>query len=275
MSLSHWKEETITIEGGQPLMAHVYGAASAKRAPRPLVLHLHGGAFVGGDLLQGSRVASLLAEAGAAVVSLAYPLAPEHPFPQAAEAAHAALSWAQSNRRKLAGGHASLFIAGEEAGGNLAAATALMARDRHGPALAGQILLSPMLDLCVATASWRQALVGRPDCPWAEGWRAYLPRAADATHPYARPGTPMRLGGLPATLLITAQDDPLHDEAVAYGQRLRAAGVQVDEAVLALATGWPGTFLQPASTTSDAAPWACVVREHLRRFLQARNVATT
>lgn len=267
MSTPAWNEETITLEDAPPLAARVYGVSGSHAEPASLVLHLHGGAFVDGDLERGSTVASLLAEAGAVVVSLAYPLAPDHPFPQAAEAVHAALAWANRHRRKLAGGGAQLFVAGEEAGGNLAAAAALMARDRLGPPLAGQILLSPMLDVCVSTASWRGAQAGPVGCPWADGWRAYLPRACDAMHPYAAPGSSMRLDGLPPTLLITAQDDPLRDETRAYAQRLREVGVPVAEAVLPLATGWPKSYLQPASTES---PWASAVREHLRRFLLER-----
>jgi acetyl esterase/lipase len=113
--------------------------------PTPQVLHLHGGAFVAGAPADGCCVAALLRQAGASVHSFDYPLAPDHPFPQAVESAYAVLAGMQPRRRC-----APLYVAGEEAGGNLAAALALMARDRGGPALAGQILLSPMLDVCVA-----------------------------------------------------------------------------------------------------------------------------
>jgi acetyl esterase len=269
MSSPAWNEETIASDGAPPLAARVYRADGAPGDGAPLVLHLHGGAFVAGDLVAGSAVASLLAGAGAVVVSLAYPLAPEHPFPQGVEAIHAALVWAQRERRRLTGHGARLFVAGEEAGGNLAAAAALIARDRRDPVLAGQILLSPMLDVCVSTASLRGAKAGPVGCPWADGWRAYLPRACDALHPYATPGRSMRLDGLPPTLLITALDDPLRDETRAYAERLRAAGVPVDEAMLPLATGWPESYLRPEAAAS---PWADAVRRRLRRFLHERAV---
>jgi acetyl esterase len=263
-----WKEQVIDIEGRPPLAARLYAATFDAGKPVALVLHLHGGSFVGGSLDQGTAVASLLARAGATVLSIAYPLAPEHPFPNAVEAAHAALGWAQRHRRRLVGAAVPLIVAGEEAGGNLAAAVALVARDRHGPALAGQILLSPMLDLCVASASWRDALAGRAgQCPWADGWRAYLPRACDALHPYAAPSRSMRLHGLPPTLLITSQDDPMRDEALAYAQRLREADVPLTQAVLTLATGWPGSYLH-ATAASPAAPWTEAVLVHLQRFLR-------
>jgi acetyl esterase len=267
--MPEWKDRVIDIEGRAPIASRWYRATPDAAQALALVLHLHGGAFVGGGLEQGAVVASLLAQAGATVLSIAYPLAPEHPFPRAAEQAHAALSWAQRYRRRLGGADLPLIVAGEEAGGNLAAAVALMARDRCGPALAGQILLSPMLDLCVASASWRDAMAGRSaHCPWADGWRAYLPRACDAAHPYAAPARSMRLQGLPPTLLITAQDDPLRDEALGYAQRLREADVPLTQAVLTLPTGWPGSYLQAAM---PAAAWTESVRLHLRRFLRERR----
>jgi acetyl esterase/lipase len=91
------------------------------------------------------------------VVSLAYPLAPEHPFPQPIEVGYAVLQWLYKHRVKMAGKGAPLFLAGEEAGGNLAAAVAVISRDRGHPPLAGQILVSPMLDPCTGTASQREA----------------------------------------------------------------------------------------------------------------------
>lgn len=261
MNPSVWRHEAIACGCQEPVGARVYAPAEEGGAqPAPIVLHLHGGAFTGGDPAHGERVATLLATAGASVISLAYPLAPAHPFPQAAEAAHAALAWADRQRRR--GG--KLFVAGEEAGGNLAAAAALMARDRRGPGLAGQILLSPMLDVCVATKSWREVKAGPVGCPWADGWRQYLPRASDALHPYATPGSSMRLDGLPPTLLVTSLDDPLRDETAAYARRLRAAGVEVEEVELALATGWPESYAQPAHCPSA---WTEALRPRLRHFL--------
>lgn len=249
----------ITLDAAAPLAARVYRGGDAGA----LVLHLHGGAFVAGVPECGCTVAALLADAGAVVLSLDYPLAPAHPFPQAIEAAYAALTAVAGQKRRWADAGARLFVAGEEAGGNLAAAVALMARDRDGPALAGQLLLSPMLDACVATASLRRVHAGPVGCPWADGWRQYLAHARDASHPYATPGGSMRLAGLPPTLLLTAVDDPLCDETRAYAQRLRDAGVEVREAVLPFATGWPASY-----RTTASAPWADEVREQARRFLR-------
>ena len=157
-------------------------------------------------------------------------------------------------------------MAGEEAGGNLAAALALMARDQHAPALAGQILLSPMLDACMATASLRGAQAGPVGCAWADGWHDYLSRLDEAAHPYAAPGASVRLASLPPTLLLTAQDDPFRDESLAYAQRLRSAGCTVHSRVLPGPTGWPCSYLQPAS---HGAAWAPDVQQQFRTFFSA------
>jgi len=238
--------------------------------PAPLVLHFHAGAFVAGSLNQGACIAGLLAGAGAVVVSVDYPLAPVHPFPKAVETGYAALAWAWKARHKLAGRNAPLFIAGEEAGGNLAAAIALMARDQDAPRLAGQILLSPMLDACMATASLRDVHAGPVGCTWADGWHSYLPRLEDASHPYAAPGSVLRLSGLPPTLLITAVDDPLRDETQAYAERLRAAGHFAHEAVLPGPTGWPRSYLLAGQ---GQVAWPALVQKQFGDFFTCVTAA--
>ena len=231
----------------------------------PLVLYLHGGAFTAAPAADVPCVGRMLYAAGATIIALDYPLAPEHPFPQAIDAAYAALMHLHRQRRRLWGGRdPRLFVAGEEAGGNLAAAVAMMARDRGEPMLAGQILFSPMLDVCVATASLRDAHAGPVGCRWADGWRKYLPRASDALHPYATPGAAVRLAGLPPTLLVTAQDDPMRDEAEAYARRLRGESVPVAELRLPLTTGFPVSYLKPMPCE---AAWIAPVHDALQRFL--------
>jgi acetyl esterase/lipase len=243
-----------------PATLHRAGTAHA-----PLVLHLHAGAFVSAPAAEMSCVARLLLEAGADVLSLQYPLAPAHPFPEGLEAAYATLVWLHQQRRKLSHAHARVFVAGEEAGGNLAAAVSLIARDRGEPALAGQILFSPMLDPCVATASLRRVQAGPVGCRYADGWHQYLARASDALHPYAAPGDAMRLAGLPPTLLVTGHDDPFRDETAAYARRVRGAGIDVVQVTLPPPTGFPAVYMS-APSTCDAA-WADAVRGPLQRFL--------
>lgn len=246
-----WRDASVVFDSGETLKLRLYGDGG-----HALVLHFHGGGFIGGSLDSGAAVAQVLADAGAVVASLDYPLAPAQPFPQAVEAGHAALVWLDRQRRRLLGAaapRARLFVAGEEAGGNIAAAVALMARDRGGPALAGQILLSPMLDVCIATASQRAAKEGPMDSPCARAWQAYLANATDALHPYAVPGRSMRLAHLPPTVLVTSQDDALRDETRHYAQRLRAAGVEACSTVLPFDTGWPRSYQQPGRPAwSDA-----------------------
>jgi acetyl esterase len=238
---TNWSDGSIALEQEGRMPVRIYGSGAGARSA-PLVLHLHGGAFVGGSLESGSLVATLLADAGAVVVSADYPLAPAHQFPQGLQAAYRVLSCLHASRSNWVSKKSSLFVAGEEAGGNLAAALALMARDQQGPPLAGQILLSPMLDPCMATRSLRQAEAGPVGCRWADGWHEYLGSADKAAHPYAAPLGSSRLAGLAPALVLTAQDDPMRDESLSYARRLRESGVTVHEHVLARPTGWPNAL---------------------------------
>ncbi|MDB5874849.1 MAG: alpha/beta hydrolase [Ramlibacter sp.] len=255
-------DTTIAVAGRAPLQARIYGQRRAG-VVAPLVLHFHGGAFVSGDLDSGACMARLLAQVDAVVVSLAYPLAPAHRFPEAVEAGYAALEWIYKQRNKLAGKDARVYLAGDEAGGNLAAAVALVARDRAHPPLAGQILVAPMLDPCVGTASLRETMECNTGCKWADGWQQYLRGPMDAEHPYAVPGKATRLVDLPPALVLTGQDDPMRDEALAYAQRLRDAGIAVTSAVLGNRTGWPDSL---ADAAPDECPCAAGVQRHLREF---------
>lgn len=260
-------EQDVSIELPRraPVQARIYGDKVAGGGP--LVLHFHGGTFVCGDLDDGRMVARLLAASGAVVVSLAYPLAPQNPFPGAIEVGFDVLEWLFKNRTRLAGKGARIFLAGEEAGGNLAAAVALIARDRGHPPLAGQLLLSPMLDPCVGTESLRKATADDGmHCKWAEGWAKYLGRPKDALHPYAVPSASLRLGQLAATLVVVGQDDAMRDEGLAYAARLRDAGNTVTSIVLPSAAGWEESLAQGAS---GECPCAVTVKQHFREFFSA------
>jgi acetyl esterase/lipase len=256
-------DTTIAVAGGASLQVRIYGKRQ-RGAVLPLVVHFHGGAFVSGSLEDGATLARMLVAAGSVVVSVAYPLAPAHPFPQAVETGYGALEWAYKNRTKLAGSGAPVFVAGEEAGGNLAAAVALVARDRAHPPLAGQILITPMLDPCSGTASLREALGCEIYCKWAEGWKSYLRSPMDAEHPYAVPGRTLRLAGLPATLVLTGADDPMRDEALAYAKRLQGEGIAVTAEVLPV-TGWPDSLCD----TEQCAVCEATVQQHIRTFFHA------
>ena len=256
----------IELPGREPVPARIYGER-ARGATVPLVLHFHGGTFVCGGLDNGRNVARLLAGVGAVVVSLDYPLAPKAPFPEPIEVGYGALEWLYKQRTKLGGKGAEVFLAGEEAGGNLAAAVALMARDRAHPPLSGQILLSPMLDPCTGTASLRKAKGDAVRCRWATGWQEFLSRPVNATHPYAVPGGSLRLAEVARTLVLVGQDDPMRDEALDFARRLKGAGIPVTTSELPAPSNWPEALYEPDS--SGCAACAAAVQKHFREFFSA------
>jgi acetyl esterase len=214
-----------------PLAGRLYrgGAGTAKRDG--LVVFFHSGGFVSGDLDEADQFLRHLAMCSTQQLVLAsgYTLACQQPFPAAVEDAHAVLAWARKNKVKLGWTGKRLVVAGIEAGANLAAVSALMARDRGGPALAGQILIMPMLDPALSTCSMREipadAVVAGVADTCAASYRGYLPNAADRCHPYASPLRSSRLRNLPPALILSAEDDPLRDEAEQYGAKLAASGV--------------------------------------------------
>jgi acetyl esterase len=257
-------DATIEVAPGQSVAVRLYGERQKGSAAMPLAVHFHGGAFVSGGLDNGCTVAGLLQAAGARVVSVAYPLSP---FPQPQDTGYAVLQWAWRNRARLAGKGAPVYLAGEEAGGNLAAGVCMMARDRLQPPLAGLLLVSPLLDPCVATASQREAQGDGTACKWTQGWKQFLCGARDAEHPYAVPAHAQRLAGLPPALVLTSEDDPLRDEALAYARRLEAAGITVRKQVLRAQpeAALPHALLQPGACECPCAPQ---VQAQFERFFE-------
>jgi acetyl esterase len=197
----------------------------------PAVVYYHGGGFSLGDLDTHDRICRLLASrAQALVVSVDYRLAPEHPFPAAVDDAYAALRWVHGHANGLDADPGRLTVAGDSAGGNLAAVAAIRARDEGGVPLVFQLLIYPVTDLSsFATRSHEDLKEGfLLSRTFAEAMRrAYVPLPEDRRRPYASPLLAPDLQGLPPALIITAQFDPLRDEGEAYGRRLAAAGVKV------------------------------------------------
>jgi acetyl esterase len=202
--------------------------------PLPLVLFFHGGGWVIGSLDSAEAACSKIAAAARAVViSVDYRLAPEHPFPAAIDDSFAALEWTSANGKSLGGDPAHIGLAGFSAGANLAAATALMARDRKGPRLSCQALVYPAVNLCALdTASFRSFSDGyalsREDVEFFIG--CYVPDAAARKNPYVSPLLAPTLAGLPPALVITAGFDVLRDEGRDYAGRLSRAGVACEHA---------------------------------------------
>lgn len=198
-------------------------------APFPILVWFHGGGWVVGDLdLADGTARHLAARSGFAVVSVDYRLAPETKFPGPAEDCYAATKWAAENASRFGGDPRNIAVGGDSAGGNLAAAVSLMARDRGGPPLILQLLVYPVTARDFETGSYRRSGVGyllyRDTMKWY--WDQYLEKDADAENPYAAPLRAGDLRGLPEALVITAEFDPLCDEGEAYAQRLREAGVR-------------------------------------------------
>ena len=212
--------------------ARIYTAGVPGAKADGLIVFFHGGGFVAGDLDEADQFLRALVQhnSGQIVLATNYTLAAVRPFPAAVDDAHAVLVWARKNKAKLGWSGKQMIVSGIEAGANLAAVASLMSRDRGGPALAGQILIMPMLDPGLSTCSMREM----PACPelaqvadaCAAAYRGYLPNASDRTHPYASPLQSSRLKNLPPALILSCEDDPLRDEGEQYGSKLIACGVK-------------------------------------------------
>ena len=167
---------------------------------------------------------------GAIVVAVDYRLAPEHRFPAAAEDCYAALSWASESIGDYGGDASRIAVAGDSAGGNLAAVVAQMSRDREGPPIVCQLLVYPVIDgTNFDTSSYVENAIGfglsRDDMKWF--WDQYTDKS-DRTNPYASPIHADTLKNLPPALVMTAEYDVLRDEGEAYGERLKAEGVDAE-----------------------------------------------
>jgi len=164
------------------------------------------------------------------VVSVGYRLAPEYPFPAAPEDCYAAICWVAEHAHAINADPQRIAVGGDSAGGNLAAVTALMARDRGGPELCFQVIIYGETDYYEpGTPSYATYANGyglsRDDMAWF--WKQYLVGEEDALHPYAVPLRAQDLSNLPPALIITAEYDPVRDEAELYARRLQTAGIPV------------------------------------------------
>jgi acetyl esterase len=223
--VAHVQDHLIAGPGGE-IPVRIYTPAGS--GPFPILVWFHGGGWVVGDLETADPTARhLTVGASCVVVSVDYRLAPETKFPGAADDCYAATVWAAQHAERINGDADRIAVGGDSAGGNLAAAVALMARDRGGPSLIFQLLVYPVMARDYNTESYRQNADGygltRDSMQWY--WDHYLRNLAEASNPYAAPLAARDFRGLPAALVITAEFDPLCDEGQAYAQRLQAAGV--------------------------------------------------
>jgi acetyl esterase len=197
--------------------------------PHPALVYFHGGGWVIGGIGSHDLLCRPLAdEADVVVVSVDYRLAPEHPFPAAVEDAYAATEWVAEHADEI-GGDGRLAVAGDSAGGNLAAIVSLMGRDRDGPAIDHHGLIypstSPGEDWPSRAENAEGYFLTETDMDWFFGH--YLDSDVHARNPYAFPMGACDLSGLPPATVQTAGFDPLRDEGVAYAERLEDAGVTV------------------------------------------------
>ena len=262
-------EWTVPGPAGAPAISLLICRPTSATTPTPAIYHIHGGGMVVGDCRTGVQGMLDLAEKfGLAVVSVEYRLAPETPHPGPVEDCYAGLVWCAAHAREHGIDPERIVLVGASAGGGLAAAVALLARDRGGPAVLGQMLLCPMLDDRNDTPSAVQlAGLGIWDRTSNEtGWNALLgdARGTAGVSPYAAPARATDLSGLPPAFIDVGSAETFRDEDVAYASRIWQAGGSAELHV------WPGGFhgfagLAPRAAISQDAQGAPL--RWLRRLL--------
>ena len=221
------RDEVIDGPGGD-LTLRVYVPHGEDESPRPVIVFAHGGGFVFCDLDSHDEFCRSMAEAvNTVVVAVDYRLAPENPAPAAMEDMYAALLWTVENIAAYGGDPKRVAVAGDSAGGNLAATVSLAARERGGPSITAQILLYPVLGDDFDTESYQRYGVGYYNTTKAMRWywEQYAP--GDRDNALVVPTRASTLAGLPPALVATAELDPPCSEGEAYAERLAAEGVPV------------------------------------------------
>lgn len=196
----------------------------------PVIVYFHRGGWVFGNVKEADPVCRKLAKhLDSIIVSVDYRLAPENPFPKPLEDCYAATEWTAKNIATYGGDPKLLTVCGESAGGNLAAAVTLIARDNHGPEIARQLLICPVISSEMADEPYENCadryFLTKDAMKFF--WSMYLQNPGEEKKPYASPDRATDFSKLPPAYIITAEHDPLHDEAVAYGDKLKRAGVKV------------------------------------------------
>jgi acetyl esterase len=229
------EDRTIPGPDGNLIPVRLYRPAVGGRSG--VLLHLHGGGWVGGSLANDdARCHATSQRAGITVASVAYRLAPEHKFPAGLEDAYATLLWVHRHAAEIGANPQAIGISGSSAGGNLAAATTLLARDRGGPEIKCQILAYPICDTTMSQPSYAENAEGPLLTAQMMAWfiSQYLPAGANQRDPLIAPLHAPDLRGLPPALILTAACDPLRDEGTQFAASLQAAGVH------AVTTCYPG-----------------------------------
>lgn len=262
-------EVEIPAEGGRSIRATLQ-RPDRRDGPLALIVYYHGGGWVmGSPETHRMATAELARHVGAAVLSVDYRLAPEHAYPAAFDDAYQALLWAA--RGKIEGiDPRRLAVAGDSAGGNLAAAVSLASRDRNGPRIAAQALIYPFLK------ATRREAVDHPEAGSEAGMAAYLAAYSGgrdiAADPYAMPLSAANLAGLPSAFIVGAEIDVLREDAEDYASALGAAGVAVE---CRMAVGLTHSFLRCIHFSRAAYQEFEALCAALRRALGTRAMSAT
>lgn len=225
------KTEDIVVPcGDHDVPVRLYRPAAAQEDPLPVVVYLHGGGFMLGDLDSSDTNAwGLCDRIGAIVVSVDYRLTPDFPYPAAFDDCYGVLEFLVANGPSLGMDATRLALCGDSAGGSLAAACCLAARDRNGPVIAAQALVYPTLGCEPDLPSYVENRDGpsltTSSMIYYNG--KYFSRPGDRTDPYAAPISATNLKGLPPVMVHTAEFDPIRDDGRAYAAKLIEAGAQV------------------------------------------------
>lgn len=214
---------------GGPVPLRLYRPDGQERLPA--LVYFFGGGWTLGQVDTCDGICRTLANAvGCVVIAVGYRLAPEHKFPSAVNDCYDAVSWVAEHAEELGVDPGRLAVGGDSAGGNLAAAVTLLAKQHGGPALAAQLLVYPNTCHGADTPSLREnddpSMFNRRSVDWY--WGHYLASPDDGKDPLASPLLATDHTGLPAALVITAEYDPLRDEGEEYAHRLQAAGVPTE-----------------------------------------------
>lgn len=198
-------------------------------AKHPVLMFFHRGGWVFGNLEESDPLCRKISNhLDCIVVAVEYRLSPENSFPKPLNDCYDATQWVFENIEELGGGEDNLILCGESAGGNMAAAVALMARDKGGPKIACQLLINPMISSTIDVQAYENAVdkyfITKEAMKFF--WSSYLQSPESAGHQYAALERTKNLSNLPATLIITSEYDPLHHEAMVFAERLKQSGVK-------------------------------------------------
>jgi acetyl esterase len=222
--------DNFSIPGpGGALKARSYSPVAA-RGSLPVLIYFHGGGFVAGSLESHDGLCRMFAaEGGFKVIAVDYRLAPEYPYPAAVDDAWAATQWIEQNASALGIDAGRVAVGGDSAGAMLAAIVTQLAREKGGIRIACQLLMFPQVQIGGETSSMHEFAVGyfleRQAIEYFNS--LYVPAEVDKNSPRVSPLKAKEFAGLPPAYVMLGGYDPLHDEGLAYAEKLRAAGVKV------------------------------------------------